>query len=88
MRQLFWLLRLGGKRQSEEHRTRASEERATIYQWAFSQAVGEPGAMGYGAWNNPWQVQQDSSSQAGLLGERREAYRRAVAGGTIPFRRR
>ena len=32
-RDLGRLLRLGGERRGQEHRTRASEERATVYQW-------------------------------------------------------
>jgi hypothetical protein len=32
-RDLVRLLSLGGERRGEEHRTRASKERATVYHW-------------------------------------------------------
>ena len=44
------LLRLGGERRGEEHRTRASEERATVDHWVRPQAVcgcGLDGAWGH-----------------------------------------
>jgi hypothetical protein len=43
-------LRLGGERRGEEHRTRASEERAPVDHWVHPQAVcgiGLDGASGH-----------------------------------------
>ncbi len=56
---------LGSERRDEEHRTRASEERATVYQWVLSQAVCESSAMGCGAWCNRVESNQEPSFQAG-----------------------
>ena len=59
------LLGLGGERRDEKHRTRASEERATVYQLVLSQAVCESSAMGCGAWCNRVESNQEPSFQAG-----------------------
>jgi len=73
------LLRLGGERRAKEQRTRASQERATVYHWVFPQVVCESGARGYGAWGKRVGSMQKSSSVAV-----RESIRALRAGRLLP----
>jgi hypothetical protein len=59
------LLGLGGERRCEEHRTRASEERAAVDHWVVAQVVCELGAKGCAARSSRVGSMQEPSFQAG-----------------------
>jgi len=60
------LLRLGGERRGEEHRTRASEERTAVDHWFPTQTVCELGARESETRGAAW------LTEAARLGERME----------------